>query len=630
MQNDKKGTLLMLDSSLRDLPSPITPRPSSAAPVQAPQGDKTGPEQGDKIGRAKGAKLGREEGDKAGADKGHKKGKQAKHRAKVEEDLSRISLGLRELRGRVSDLHALHLDREGRAAGLAARMDNFGAEQAMARELTGALGARVDALGAKVDALRAEASVITDTLADLAVQPDRDTALFALEDRIQEAEETLVGLRALAEQQQMNETPDALAERLDGLGQQLVPLADRLAALEDQTARDGIGGTALSLLEQGLGTLSGSVDERTGAIERDLSTLRDQNKRWREAERAWAEERLNGVRQGLIGGIGLLALLLLAGFVATWWHGERQLDLIAARISAVEKDAAGRLVALAAPSAPADDRLGSALSELGAAMQGIHATNAELGARLTALSAAGPQSASAPVPVSDGPTMADLLMRLRALEEGRVGGVTAGDVPVRPKPDTRSETPAEIGPASPEQSRSEAAGPLTDAPHTEAASGGAQGLSGDPGLSEGPQGELAPAADAIPHPAVRAAAPAPVAVVEQPVDAVPSPAPMDASAEAAEPPAASAAVPAERFALQLIGFRTQASVAAFVREHGIAGEARWMRTPGRARDWYLVLLGDYASRQEAQEALAGLPEGLRDLSPMVRNLPAEAQALTPE
>jgi DamX protein len=89
-------------------------------------------------------------------------------------------------------------------------------------------------------------------------------------------------------------------------------------------------------------------------------------------------------------------------------------------------------------------------------------------------------------------------------------------------------------------------------------------------------------------------------------------------------------VPAERFALQLIGFRTQASVASFVREHGIAGEARWMRTPGRVRDWYLVLLGDYASRQEAQEALAGLPEGLRDLSPMVRSLPAEAQALTLE
>ena len=630
MQNDKKGTLLMLDSSLRDLPSPITPRPSSAAPVQAPQGDKTGPEQGDKIGRAKGAKLGREEGDKAGADKGHKKGKQAKHRAKVEDDLSRISLGLRELRGRVSDLHALHLDREGRAAGLAARMDNFGAEQAMARELTGALGARVDALGAKVDALRAEASVITDTLADLAVQPDRDTALFALEDRIQEAEETLTGLRALAEQQQMNETPDALAERLDGLGQQLGPLAGRLAALEDQAARDGIGGTALSQLEQGLGTLSGSVDERTGAIERDLSTLRDQNKRWREAERAWAEERLNGVRQGLIGGIGLLALLLLAGFVATWWHGERQLDLIAARISAVEKDAAGRLVALAAPSGPADDRLGSALSELGAAMQGIHATNAELGARLAAQSAPGPQSAPTPVPVSDDPTVADLLTRLRALEEGRVVGVTAGDVPVRPKTDTRSAIPAEIGPASQEQSRSEAAGPLTDAPHTGATSVGAQGLSGDPGLSEGPQGELAPAADALPHPAVRAAAPAPVAVVEQPVDAVPSPAPMDASAEAAEAPAAFAALPAERFALQLIGFHTQASVASFVREHGIAGEARWMRTPGRVRDWYLVLLGDYASRQEAQEALAGLPAGLRDLSPMVRNLPAEAQALTPE
>jgi DamX protein len=110
--------------------------------------------------------------------------------------------------------------------------------------------------------------------------------------------------------------------------------------------------------------------------------------------------------------------------------------------------------------------------------------------------------------------------------------------------------------------------------------------------------------------------------VIQSTDAAPS-----GPGEVPEVPAAPAP---ERYTLQLIGFRTQTSIAAFVREHGIAGEAHWMRTPGRARDWYLVLLGDYASRQEAQEALASLPAGLRGLSPMVRALPAEAEPLTLE
>ncbi len=622
MQNDKKGTLLMLDSGLRELPPPIAPRPGSRFPAPALNGNVAG----EMEANPKNAEP--EKGDKPGAGKGHKKGKQARHRAKVDEDLSRISAALRELRGRVSDLHALQLDREGRTAGLATRMDTLGAEQGMARELTVALDGRVSALGAKVDALRAEAAVITDALADLAVQPDRDTALFALEDRIQEAEETLTGLRAFAEQQQMTETPDALAERLDLLGQELVPLTARLNALEGRVVQDGTGGSALVQFEQGLGVLSASVDDRTAGLERDLATLRDQNKRWREAERAWAEERLNGVRQGLVGGMALLGLLLLAGFVATWWHGERQLDLIAARISAVEQDTGERVAALAAPSGQADDRLGSALSDLGAAMQGVQATNVELGATLAALSAARAEPAPARAPVSDDPSLADLLARLRVLEEGRRTAVAAGDgtggAAGRSEAETGSDAQAGVGSVSQNQSRSELAVPLVDGAQSDTTGDIAHGPGEDQNASAGSKAESIPAADPVVAVAPPVAATAAPPEVEKAVDAAP------AQTDVADPPEVAGAAAAGRYSLQLIGFRTEASIAPFAREHGIVGEARWIRTQGKGRDWYLVLFGDYASRQDAQEAVASLPSDLQGLSPLVRPLPDGAQPLTPQ
>jgi len=645
MQNDKKGTLLMLDSSLREGSPPATPRQGPIAPVQAARIERLGADQAPlEPSEAQSPASAAAVGDKPSKDpgaRGHKKGKQAKHRAKVEADLSRISEALRELRGRLGDLHALQLDGEGRTAGLAARMDRLGADQTRTRELTGVLEARIDALGAKVEALRAEASVITDTLADLAVQPDRDTALFALEDRIQEAEDALVGLRALAEQQQMTEIRDALTERLDGLGRELGPLAERVAALEQGSA-DALGAAALAHLEERLGTLRGSLDDRLGAIERDLATLRDQNKRWREGERAWAEERLNAVRHGLVGGIALIALLVVAGLVATWWHGERQLDLVADRISTLEQQGGARLSAAAAPSGLADDRLGPALKELGAAMQGIQATHAELGAVETE-------------------TMRDVLARLRALEErptaspsagvgadggpGQAGDATApqseasglavgAGEPSEPRrsqaagrgpaaagqADLGSTAPLQVQPQV--QARTEVGEPLVDgapSPITgDLARAGSQAEIGVAAPSDGRDAESAAAAGAIPAEGQAQGEPAGGGPETQtsPASDVSTAAPATGSPQ--------------RYALQLIGFRSQGKLLAFAREQGLMGEARWIRQPGHGRDWYLVLLGDYGSRQDAQEALAALPPGLRALSPVVRTLPAEAAPIPAE
>jgi hypothetical protein len=611
MQNDKKGTLLMLDSSLRDLPSLAPPRPNAgASPNAVPSTLPEAPK-----------------GDKSGGKKANKKGKQTEHRAEVKEELSRVSDALRQLRGRVSDLHALHLEREGQGVSLRARLDSLGAEQARARDWAGALDGRVDGLRAKVDALRAEAAVITDSLADLAVQPDRDTALFALEDRIQEAEETLTGLRVLAAQ---DKTPDALADRLEGLGQGLAAQAERLDGLEGRVALDIADTPTLARLEQGIGTLGANVDDRVGALERDVTTLRDQNKRWREAERSWAEERLHGLRRGLTGGIALLALLLLSGFVATWWHGERQLDLIAARIAAVEQGAGERLAALVASPGQADERLGAVLGQLGATMQGIQATNAELTSRLTALVDTASNLGRGE------PGMADLVARLRVLEDVRpaamTGGEGSGGVGGRPQTEARPVPQAETGPETqPETGSVVGAGsqelvaePPVE-PLVEAALPAAGGLD-----AEGPDEVL----DTFQRPQVDAGTASPTdpqpAVIQTPVDVPPvDPGPVPVAVPA-EPPAAPAAPTAERYALQLIGFRAQASIAPFARKHGILAEARWLRAPGRGRAWYLVLFGDYATREEAQAAVTDLPEGLRGLSPVVRPLAAGVQTLAVE
>jgi septal ring-binding cell division protein DamX/predicted nucleic acid-binding Zn-ribbon protein len=561
--------------------------------------------------------------EQGGDDRGHKKRKQAKHRAKVDGDLARISNALRELRGRVSDLHALHLDREGRAAGLAARLDAIGSEQARAREAAGALDGRVDALRAKVDALRAEAAVITDTLADLAVQPDRDTALFALEDRIQEAEETLAGLLAMSEQHGMNQTQDALAERLEGLAQALAASADRLAALEGQVARadtvGDAGGPALARLDQGLAALGANVDDRIGGIERDIATLRDQNKRWREAERAWAEERLHGVRQGLVGGIALLALLLIGGFVATWWHGERQLDLIAARISVVEQGTGERLSAVAAPPGQDAGRLGEVIGKLGAAMQGIQSTNAEIGAWLAKQPE--PESfAALSAAAAAAPSLADLLDRVRALEDRglpdvskREGpGAEASESKTQTPPDIPAEIPAEIEPVLQDQTQPPVADPLAPTADLSPSGPGEQGAEGSADAPAAPKAAAAALADPASSGLPDSAASEPAAVL------------------AAEPGQPAAAPAEERYTLQLIGFRSQGSIAPFVREHGLVGEARWLRTPGRGRDWYLVLLGDYGSRQEAQDALSTLPAGLIGLSPVVRVRPFGTEPVASE
>ena len=590
MHHDKKGKLLMLGNSQRDLSALTAPdqvvQPSPPPVFQPTTQPEATPDRAKKrlAGKAA-AKVGK-------TDKEDKR----RHREQVASELGTISEALQHLRARVADLHRLHLDREAGQVGLATQVQTLGAGQVQARSRELALESRVETLRVSMEGLRTEAAAITDALADIAVAPDRDTALFALEDRIQDAEGGIAELRVL-----MDQAPnlgdaaqlEGWAEGLADLRQGLAVQGERLTGVEGRLAEDA-SAPAAARLEQTLTTLGGSLDGRIIALERDLDTLRDQNRRWREAERSWAEERIQGMRRGMAGGMGLLALLLLAGFAATWWHGERQLDLVADRMASVEQSA--RLNAVAEPAANrVEDRLTPVLGQLGVALQGIQASTEALGARIAAL----PNQVQPVQP----PTVAIPTAQNQA-------------------PTVVPETPSSVAPSEPQSV-------VTPDPISERSVEAPAALPSEP-LAKADSRTLILAPEAT---SIVAETPTEPTALSAPSALDPTPVLTSAPVEADQVPIAPAVVgplvlDSERYAIQLIGFRTPARIAAFARDRGIADRARWLRAPGKGRAWNLVVLGDYASRDEAQAALIALPPALRDLSPLVRPLPAGTE-LTP-
>jgi hypothetical protein len=82
-----------------------------------------------------------------------------------------------------------------------------------------------------------------------------------------------------------------------------------------------------------------------------------------------------------------------------------------------------------------------------------------------------------------------------------------------------------------------------------------------------------------------------------------------------------------RFAIQLLTVNSDAGLTAFAQQHGLFGQVRTLKGRHRDKDWYALLLGDYATQAEAEAALAALPAGLRRLKPLVRPLSAGTRLL---
>nr|WP_298167307.1 AAA family ATPase [uncultured Pseudomonas sp.] len=154
----------------------------------------------------------------------------------------------------------------------------------------------------------------------------------------------------------------------------------------------------------------------------------------------------------------------------------------------------------------------------------------------------------------------------------------------------------------------------------------------------------ASADDAIQQPqAVTPPAQVPVAPVVAPVEVVPVPVPAPAPIPKPQPVAptkpavvAQADKPAvgadwyrtqaaSRYTLQILGARAESSAQTFVREHG--AQYRYFKKQHQGRPLYVVTYGSFATRQEAQVALQGLPASVQAGKPWPRTFASIRQEL---
>jgi septal ring-binding cell division protein DamX len=78
----------------------------------------------------------------------------------------------------------------------------------------------------------------------------------------------------------------------------------------------------------------------------------------------------------------------------------------------------------------------------------------------------------------------------------------------------------------------------------------------------------------------------------------------------------------ERFAIQLISFRSESSVRPFAERYGIVDDARYMLSDSAGQTWYSVFLGNFATREEGRAAVEALSPEFVELKPWVRSLSA--------
>jgi DamX protein len=125
-----------------------------------------------------------------------------------------------------------------------------------------------------------------------------------------------------------------------------------------------------------------------------------------------------------------------------------------------------------------------------------------------------------------------------------------------------------------------------------------------------------------PRPAV-VAVPAdetPAAAPEGPKDGTPA----TRSEEAKNPPAGQITLDAPRYALQLIGFYSMASLRQFSRRQDLPAQAYVREESFRRRPWYVLIHSLHDSRAAAREELSRLPADLAQLDTWIRPIPEGA------
>lgn len=74
------------------------------------------------------------------------------------------------------------------------------------------------------------------------------------------------------------------------------------------------------------------------------------------------------------------------------------------------------------------------------------------------------------------------------------------------------------------------------------------------------------------------------------------------------------------YTLQLLGARDEKSVQSFARKYDKNKQMAYYKTWLKGKPWYVVIFGEFDSKEHAQAALVGLPKELRDKKPWTRSL----------
>jgi DamX protein len=76
----------------------------------------------------------------------------------------------------------------------------------------------------------------------------------------------------------------------------------------------------------------------------------------------------------------------------------------------------------------------------------------------------------------------------------------------------------------------------------------------------------------------------------------------------------------EHYTLQLLGVRDEAAAKAFVEQYANLNQLAYFRTLYKGKDWFVVIQGDFSSREAAMSSVAAMPPALRNAKPWPRQL----------
>ncbi len=74
------------------------------------------------------------------------------------------------------------------------------------------------------------------------------------------------------------------------------------------------------------------------------------------------------------------------------------------------------------------------------------------------------------------------------------------------------------------------------------------------------------------------------------------------------------------YTVQILGMHNKNKLKTFVNDAKLQGRVRYCRGEHQGKAWYILVYGDYATREEAQKVIAGLPEEVKKQKPWVRSV----------